>query len=124
MQTRDFANSAGHNLSVFQPIHMEPVISSNKSDDAPTTAFSIQSILSNKQLDGVWGALLSTTSSNCEDASDYPDTSLITASSLSRAHRHFEWDSEALDMRMKSHLKGNAKFTTINLIVLHAGKKL
>lgn len=91
-------------------------MSGNKSDETPTTAFSIQSILSNKQLDGVWGALLSTSNSACEDGSDYPDHSLIAATSLSRAHRHFEWDSEALDMRMKSHLKG--MFIEMQLILL------
>ncbi|CAL8114976.1 unnamed protein product [Orchesella dallaii] len=80
-------------------------MSGNKSDEAPTTAFSIQSILSNKQFDGVWGALLSTSSSNCEDPPEYSEANLISTPSLSRAHRHFEWDSEALDMRMKSHLK-------------------
>ncbi|ODN02394.1 hypothetical protein Ocin01_04275 [Orchesella cincta] len=80
-------------------------MSGNKADEAPTTAFSIQSILSNKQFDGVWGALLSTSSSNCEDPPEYSEANLISTPSLSRAHRHFEWDSEALDMRMKSHLK-------------------
>lgn len=95
-------------------------MSGNKPEEAPpTTAFSIQSILSTKQLDGVWGALLSTSSGNCEDPSDYPEPNLLSASSLSRAHRHFEWDSEALDMRMKSHhLKGLTRINVINKILI------
>lgn len=73
--------------------------SPSKDESTSTTAFSIQNILSNKNYDGVWTTILN---KHSLDSSHEHDEGI----SSPHVFKHMDWDSEALDMRMKHQMTG------------------
>ena len=85
---------------------------STKSEDSPSTSFSIQNIL-NKNFDGVWKTILSGHHAHhhhLRHHSGGQGQGIERSDSPEPHSSRGEWDSEALDMRMKHQLKGKVIF--------------